>query len=154
MKRYAPLILGIVLAISQSLHAQKLSFSYDASGNQTERRWVCINCPSAKQMVSDKKTLAKLNNEEIGNGLTTERGLKAYPNPLKEVLNLSWGVPEKIFLKTIDIYSVGGNSVFKKSYGPSDRQTSIPFQDLPPGTYLLLGRYSDDKTETVKLIKH
>jgi len=154
MKRCALTFIVFTFAFVKFSVAQKLAFSYDASGNQTERRWICINCPSARQMAAEKKTLDKFNNNELADGLTTERGIKAYPNPLKEILNVSWGAPDKIFLKSIDVYSVGGNRVYKKAYNQDERQATISFQQLPPGTYILVGQYSDAKTETIKLIKH
>ncbi|SFA52732.1 Por secretion system C-terminal sorting domain-containing protein [Pedobacter suwonensis] len=153
MKRCALIITSCLLFFFKTSVAQKLAFSYDAAGNQTERRWVCINCPSARQMAMDKKT-NNLPPGELGEGLVTERGIKAYPNPLKETLNVSWGAPDKIYLKSIQVYSVGGNSVFKRNYNTEERQTTITFQQLPPGTYLLVGQYSDAKTETIKLIKN
>jgi len=153
MKRCALIFIVFIVACVKFSFAQKLTFSYDASGNQTERRWICINCPSARQMAMDKKQ-TNLPPGELGDGLTTERGIKAYPNPLKETLNVSWGVPDKIYLKSIQVYSIGGNTVFKKNYNPDERQTIINFQQLPPGTYLLSGQYSDSKTETIKLIKN
>ncbi|QDW26829.1 T9SS type A sorting domain-containing protein [Pedobacter sp. KBS0701] len=154
MEKCALFFFVFTLAFLKNSIAQKLAFSYDASGNQTERRWVCINCPSARQMATANKNLITPGSELGSEGLITERGIKAYPNPLKETLNVSWGAPDKIFLKSLDVYSVGGNKVFRMSYKPDERQTVIPFQQLPPGTYLLVGQYSDLKTETIKLIKH
>jgi len=138
-----------MFAFLKNSAAQKLAFSYDASGNQTERRWLCINCPSARQMAMDKKMLNGAEDE-----LVTARGIKAHPNPLKETLNVSWGAPDKIYLKSIQVYSVGGGAVFRKNYSPDERQSTIAFQQLPPGTYILVGQYSDSKTETIKLIKY
>ncbi|MBB6237540.1 hypothetical protein HDC90_002162 [Pedobacter sp. AK013] len=105
-------------------------------------------------MATANKNLITTQSELGTDGLITERGIKAYPNPLKETLNVSWGSPDKIFLKSLDVYSVGGNRVFSMSYKPDERQATITFQQLPPGTYLLVGRYSDSKTETIKLIKY
>jgi len=154
MKKYALIFFVFTFVFLKNSVAQKLAFSYDASGNQTERRWVCINCPSARQMAMEKKMVNGSDAVFKDEGLTTERGIKAYPNPLKETLNVFWGVPDKISLKNVTVYSVGGNKVFSSNYSPEDRQTTISFQHLPPGTYLLLAQYSDAKTETIKLIKH
>ena len=135
--------------------AQKLTFSYDAAGNQTERRWVCINCPPAGQMSADSLAakVLDLKMEQIVPELSTERGIKVAPNPLKETLNVVWGAPEKVYLASIDVYNINGNKVFSGKYGPGSQQTQISFQHLPPGTYIMVGHYSDSKTETVKLIK-
>lgn len=46
MKRCALTFIVCILGFFKISLAQKLAFSYDAAGNQTERRWVCINCPS------------------------------------------------------------------------------------------------------------
>lgn len=84
MKRYALFFFVFTAAFLKNSIAQKLAFSYDASENQTERRWICINYPSARQMAMEKKMVngsdAVLNDE----GVITERCIKAYPNPLKE----------------------------------------------------------------------
>ncbi|MEZ0451304.1 hypothetical protein ACR78Z_03960 [Sphingobacterium thalpophilum] len=36
----------ILLIISSTAFSQKLTVTFDASGNQTKRVWVCINCPT------------------------------------------------------------------------------------------------------------
>lgn len=151
MRKITLLIIPLCFLFSKITLAQKLAFSYDASGNQTERRWICINCTTASRMAEAKSKA--LGSELKSAELTTERGLKVAPNPLREVLNVYWGVPEKVYLKSIDVYSIGGNKVFSAKYNADTRQTQISFQHLPPGTYVLIGRYSDAITETVKLIK-
>lgn len=151
MRKITLLIIPLCLLFSKITLAQKLTFSYDASGNQTERRWVCINCGSASRM-AEAKTKA-INSELTLDELTTERGLKVAPNPLRETLNVNWGVPENVYLKSIEVYSISGSKVFSAKYSADSRQTQISFQHLPSGTYVLIGRYSDAKSETVKLIK-
>lgn len=153
MTRCALIFIVFTFAFIKISVAQKLAFSYDASGNQTERRWICINCPSARQMATEKKTLIGQNPELNSDGIETKNGIKAYPNPLKETLNVSWGLPEKIYLRSLEVFSMGGSSVSRKSYNQDERHATISFQHLPPGTYLLIARYSDSRTETIKLVK-
>lgn len=153
MKRCALIFFVFMFVFFKNSVAQKLAFSYDASGNQTERRWVCINCPSARSMDLAKK-LNLEGNLDLENGeLVNGRQLKVFPNPLSETLNVTWKVQEKLYLKGIDVLSMGGNRVFSASYKSDERQTQISFGKLPPGTYLMIAKYSDSQTETIKLIK-
>jgi len=143
-----PLLIGV---LSSSLKAQKLAFSYDVSGNQTERRWLCVNCPSTKSMMIDNSQKSVNPSDlDIENG---KRAIKAYPNPVMETLNVSWYVSEKLYLKHISVYNIMGNRVHSSRLEPGQNQTQISLQRLPPGTYLLIGEYSDAKTESIKLIK-
>ena len=140
-----------MLLFTTSVSAQKLAFSYDASGNQTERRWTCLNCRTAQDLAAAKKMSIESGLDQ--QSLVTERVLKTYPNPLSESLNVSWQTPEKLFLKSIEIFGMTGNRVFNASFSAQDRETQISFNKFPPGTYLLIAKYSDSKTETIKLIK-
>lgn len=133
--------------------AQKLVFSYDASGNQTERRWVCINCRPAQGLSLNKDSgkISTIDGTETAE--VTSKSLKIFPNPISENVNISWQLPKNNYVKTMDIFSMGGNRVFSGKYGADQRNTQIGLNQLPPGTYLLVIKYSDATTESVKLIK-
>lgn len=133
--------------------AQKLTFNYDASGNQTERRWVCINCLTSASLAEAKKMFGDKESNVLQEDPNAPRGIKVAPNPVSETLNVAWTSPGKLSLQRIDVYSADGNRVFSAKYEPGQKGTQISFQRLPPGVYLLIGLYSDSKTESVKLIK-
>lgn len=154
MPKLCSILFTLLLAVfANSLFAQKITFSYDASGNQTERKWVCINCKTAGDLATAAKMLSAAKEGQKEDGAATIRSIKVYPNPLSESLNVTWQTTEKIFLKSIDVFTVGGNKVFSARYEPGQQETQISFLKLPPGVYILIGRYSDSKTESVKLIK-
>lgn len=78
MRKITLLISPLYLLLSKITLAQKLAVSYDASGNQIERRWTCINCATTSQMAVAKAKA--LNSEPKSDELTTERGLNVVPN--------------------------------------------------------------------------
>ncbi|SDD65950.1 T9SS type A sorting domain-containing protein [Pedobacter soli] len=148
------LLLAIVFCyVPVQVRAQKLNFSYDASGNQSERRWVCINCRPAAGLLAEKKLstgISPAQNE--GDGIT-EKTLKVYPNPVSESVNVSWTLPNRAYVKSMEVIGMGGNRVFTGKYSPEDKNTQIVLNKIPPGTYLLVIKYSDSTSESVKLIK-
>lgn len=133
--------------------AQKLTFSYDAAGNQTERRWACINCRTESDLSSAKKLSwnSEEKNEETEGDMP--QFIKVSPNPLTEKLRVIWNTPGKAKLERIEVYSMNGSKVFSSVYTPDQKETEISFLKLPPGVYMLVGYYSDSKKETIKLIK-
>lgn len=135
--------------------AQQVVFSYDAAGNQISRSWICVNCtqvlaaPSADQIaVLDNSTLVK--DEEK---TSTFRSLTTYPNPVTETLNLEWKADKGVFIKSVEVFSMGGLKVFQDSYSPQQTQSVITFGNIPAGGYILRALYSDGKKEIVKIIK-
>ncbi|MBB5440873.1 hypothetical protein HDC92_004577 [Pedobacter sp. AK017] len=153
-KLYLILVSLLIASFASPGFAQKLTFSYDASGNQIERRWVCVNCLTNNNQAAAQK-IANDSNIDLkkGEDFNAGRIIKVYPNPVSETLNVNWQTPEKIFLKSIEVFGMSGNRVFRATYAPGQLQAEIPFNRLPPGTYILIGYYSDSKTQSIKVIK-
>jgi hypothetical protein len=82
--------------------------------------------------------------------LTTEsfliKKLKLYPNPVKDILNLSFNNE----ITTISIYNLLGQEVIIKSV--NSNETSIDITGLAAGTYLVKVT-SNNEVKTVKIIK-
>lgn len=134
--------------------AQKLTFNYDASGNQIERRWVCINCPVAKSIAAASSKLSSIeSNSELETEIVTSRSLKISPNPVEQTLRVVWKTPADLYINKIEIFSMSGVRVYTANYRQDQREDQIFLSKLPPGAYVLVGHYSDNKTETIKLIK-
>ncbi|MNL13894.1 hypothetical protein D3C87_1348150 [compost metagenome] len=152
IKRYFTLAVLFTILFVSSAFAQKLTFSYDAAGNQIERKWVCVNCLTAKDQAAAKK-VAEESKIQIKEDFNAGRAIKVYPNPVSETLNVNWVTPEKIFLKRIEVFNMAGNRVFTTTYAPGQVEGQISFNRLPPGTYVLIGHYSDSKTQSIKVIK-
>lgn len=153
-KVYLILAFLFTASFANPVAAQKLTFSYDASGNQIERRWICVNCltndsQAAAQKIANDSNIKLKKEADFDSG----RIIKVSPNPVSEILNVNWQTPEKIFLKSIEVFGMAGNRVFRATYSPGQLEAEIPFNRLPPGTYVLVGYYSDSKTQSIKIIK-
>lgn len=154
MKKGIYLLLWANLVLFPSLiFGQKLSFSYDVSGNQSERRWVCINCRPAQGLSTVNKMSTGLAPGQNGEEEISKKVLKVYPNPVSESVTVSWALPNKTSVMTMDVFAMGGNRVFSSKYRPEENSTQIILNKVPPGTYLLVIRYSDNSSESIKLIK-
>lgn len=142
-------LLTVLISVNQANAQQQINFSYDAAGNQTERTWICVNCtgPVAEQPNLDKLLLKS-------DTTTTQIALSAFPNPVEEVLNLTWANTSKGFLKKVEIYSLSGLRVFYKEYSSTESSAQIPFTGIPAAGYLLRAYYSDGTKSVLKLIKH
>lgn len=151
-KRCFSLVVLISTFFASSIFAQKLIFSYDASGNQIERKWVCVNCITNKDKVAAKRN-AEEKNTNIKEDHDLGRVIKVHPNPVSEILNVSWQATEKVFLKSIDVFNISGNRVYHAIYSIGKFEDQIGFNRFPPGTYILIGNYSDSKTQSIKIIK-
>lgn len=140
----------MVSQLSTSIFAQKLSFSYDASGNQSERRWVCINCRPAQDLSinSPGKLTAMGQNMEA-----MQKSLKVFPNPATEQVNLVWQLPGEVYVQEIVIYDISGKKIYSGKHSPDKKDAQIALHGYPSGTYLLVVLYSDGSSESVKLIK-
>lgn len=153
MKRTLSLIAFLCL-VGSSLLAQKVIFSYDASGNQQSRQWVCINCMPSTGTSKPEITEVVLQSVNKDDGTKiTKRKIIASPNPLVETLNLDWETEEGISVKNVKVFTVQGNRVHEVSPTPSQKSTSMRFQHLPVGTYILDITFSDKRKETIKVIK-
>jgi hypothetical protein len=152
-KLYLILVSLLIASFASPLFAQKLTFSYDASGNQIERRWVCVNCLTSNGQAAAQKIANESKIDLKKDDFSAGRNIKVYPNPVSETLNVNWQTPEKIFLKSIEVFGMAGNRVFRATYAPGQLEAEIPFNRLPPGTYILIGYYSDSKTQSIKVIK-
>ncbi|MFD1255902.1 T9SS type A sorting domain-containing protein [Mucilaginibacter terrae] len=154
LKRYYLLFWMALMHLGSIASAQKLTFSYDASGNQTERRWVCINCPVARSTsLASSKISSTDSGGELVSEVITSRSLKISPNPVEQTLRVMWKTPDKLYINKIEIFSMSGVRVYGANYKQDQREDQIFLSKLPPGAYILVGYYSDNKTETIKLIK-
>ncbi|RZL44864.1 MAG: T9SS type A sorting domain-containing protein [Pedobacter sp.] len=145
-----------LLLISTTTYAQKLTFSYDAAGNQTARTWVCVNCtgtggtasaPESAPLKLDVKVL------DTAKRITVKRTITASPNPFLENLNVNWEVEKDITVKSIAVFTVNGIKTHEVNPGPNLKSVNIPFQNLAIGMYVLYITFSDNRKESIKVIK-
>lgn len=147
----------ILFCFKSALYAQELSFEYDAAGNQTVRRWICINCPVTRSVKATNLASTVVSKDSITNkvpdNILPGRKLTAYPNPVTEVLNVKWSAGDQSYVTSIDVFSMTGVRTYHRNYGPGQGETSISFSGLGPGSYVVRVLYSDNKQEVLKIIK-
>lgn len=73
-------------------------------------------------------------------------GLKAYPNPVKDVLNISYNQD----ISSVEVLNLMGQNVITKTI--NNKETQIDMSNLASGTYFVKVT-SDSKTKTIKILK-
>ena len=123
-------------------NAQKLTFTFDASGNQIKRVWVCINCPTLN--VSNSESIAsgdelKSDIIEIGSGYNLHLNRKEKIIQIHSE-DLSHGIiPVLSLVNFEDKRKVSINSFKKEDY------VEFSTDKLIPGTYLLRISFGGNK---------
>lgn len=146
MKKYLLLcFLGYsIVSIAQS---NKITFDYDAAGNQIKRE-LCINCITNKSYKSEKEILTE---DYIKTDISDQ--ISYYPNPVREELYLKWELAQEKTVTNIFVYSIGGQLVHSFQNTQTNNLQTISFINLPEGIYLLQMRFSDGMEKTLKIIK-
>jgi hypothetical protein len=132
---------------------ERLTFTYDAAGNQTQRKWICANCSSSAYRPTEEQVKLLNDSKFADEDKEPKRSLEGFPNPVTEILGVKWSSSEDVFVKQIELYSISGVKVYQNKYAPNQHETTISFIDLAPGVYILRATYSDNKKEILKIIK-
>jgi photosystem II stability/assembly factor-like uncharacterized protein len=77
--------------------------------------------------------------------------VKVFPNPVKDIINISLGGLNYGVKVNVELYSLNGNLIRTASY-ISSSQIAIPAGELTPGSYFLLVK-DGIKSKTVKILK-
>lgn len=150
MKKLLPIsfFLCSLVAFAQE---EPLQLQYDAAGNQTMSRLVCINCPGEPQAGGGGETPGAeapiILSEKTLNQLTY------YPNPVTEELTLLWKNNSHRRITSVSVYTLGGKRALYAS--PLNLQESLvlSFSALASGLYEIVALTSDGKTEAFKILK-
>lgn len=143
------LLFFIFVALNSFSQQQKISFDYDASGNQI-KRWWCSNCPSKN---SNPKTIDQLVPEDLVK-FDEQDSFSYYPNPVKEELYLKWQLKnseEAIY--SIKIYNSNGSLLKTIDTSVDVNFQTISFQSYPTGIYFLELGYKTGNSKSIKIIK-
>lgn len=145
-----------LLSLPSRTFSQQLTFSYDAAGNQTERKWVCVNCTNSNSsnaaMESAPLKLAVKVLDTVKK-VTVNRNIIASPNPLVETLNVNWQTEVGVSVKSIMVFNINGIRTHELNPKPNQSSVTLPFQHLATGTYILYVTFSDQRKESIKVIK-
>lgn len=150
MKKITTLILFAIGIFSQA--QQKITFNYDAAGNQILRELCLSGCSQSAKQVKDSKEIEALTDDDLLK-FSPEDVISYYPNPVKEELYIKWELTEGNSITSIQIFSLTGQLL--RSYNPNLRNTSqnIPFQEYPRGVYAVLLYYKNGDQKSIKIIK-
>lgn len=147
MKNFLLLLCSFVAL--NTFSQQKISFDYDASGNQI-KRWWCSNCHSKN---SNPKSIEQLNSEDLVK-FDEQDLFSYYPNPVKEELYLKWqSTKVEEVIQSIKIYNSNGSLLKTIETSVSTNFQTISFQSYPTGIYFLELGYSKGSSKSIKIIK-
>ncbi|MFM9988351.1 T9SS type A sorting domain-containing protein [Flavobacterium sp.] len=144
------LILLILLTYS-FCNAQKISFDYDAAGNQIQRNWCITGCHS-KTSNEIPKEIADLKPEDLQK-FFPEDEISYYPNPIKEQLYIKWELINDNKVTSLEMYSLNGQLVKSYTKLENTNNQTVTFGTYPSGIYTLLLLYTNGEQKSIKIIK-
>jgi Secretion system C-terminal sorting domain len=143
------LFLFFVSANTSNAQLQKLSFDYDAAGNQIVRQW-CTSCHS--KTGETPKELKDITENDLQKFYPNDV-ISYYPNPVKEQLYVKWQLIDNNTVSSIQLYNLNGQLLkeFKGMNGKND--FSISFSNYPQNIYSLNLVYTNGEQKSIKIIK-
>jgi hypothetical protein len=149
MKYYLLLILfGFSINI---VAQQKITFNYDAAGNQTLRE-LCLSGCTAKMSKETPKEIEALTDEDLQK-FSPEDVISYYPNPVREELYLKWELKEGNSVSSIVVYGLNGQILNTYHKTEKINTQNISFQSYPTGVYIVALIYTSGDQKTIKIIK-
>lgn len=130
-----------------------LLFTYDGAGNQTQRLY-CDN-PDCKTSFTDALAEKVVSTEikEDKKETLTEKGLQVYPNPVHNIVTISFNTTLLKQVSTMKMYNVAGVLISQPNHtGLNTLQVNL--QQLPSGVYFLHIHLKNAKSITRKIIKN
>ena len=119
----------------------------------------CISKDDQLIVVSDNPTYcgtaltAPNNNEELGIQMSARHGrIEVFPNPVSDVLNISWE-NELELETTIEIISITGQRLRKLQLPANTHSTQLDVSYLVDGVYLLKIKTGDGEVSVVRVVK-
>ncbi|MCL9806450.1 T9SS type A sorting domain-containing protein [Flavobacterium amniphilum] len=146
MKKLLLLLLGLNLINCYS--QRRITFNYDAAGNQ-EKRLVCL-CAAKTANDSIYKDLEELTENDL---VKEDEQVSYYPNPVLEELYVKWSNTENSRLVAIDLYTLNGQLLKHYTNLKNQETAKVAFYNLPDGYYNVVLLYSNDERKTLKIVK-
>ncbi|MCV9930890.1 T9SS type A sorting domain-containing protein [Flavobacterium sp. LS1R47] len=149
MKYYLLLILfGFSINI---VAQQKITFNYDAAGNQTLRE-LCLSGCTAKMSKEIPKEIDAITDEDLQK-FSPEDVISYYPNPVREELYLKWELKDGNSVSSIVVYGLNGQTLNTYHKTKKINTQNISFQSYPTGVYIVALIYTSGDQKTIKIIK-
>lgn len=145
-------LLLLLLVTSIRCHAQdRITFTYDNAGNQTQRS-LCLDCMTSKTTNVKPKEIIALKEEDLQK-FFPEDVISYYPNPVKKELYLKWELKDENLVNSIQVYGLSGQLL--KSYSGLEKNNTqnIPFQEYLSGVYAVILFYNNGEQKSIKIIK-
>ncbi|KIA99668.1 hypothetical protein OA88_19105 [Flavobacterium sp. JRM] len=129
----------------------KITFNYDAAGNQILRE-LCLSGCTAKPIKDIPKEIEAITNEDLQK-FSPEDVISYYPNPVREELYLKWELKDDNRVSSIVVYGLNGQIL--KTYHKTEKMNTqnISFQSYPAGVYVVALIYTSGDQKTIKIIK-
>lgn len=131
--------------------SQSLRFSYDANGNQIERKLVLIQMQSFSNAVysEEENVLFSVNSEDVRK-LEMIEEIEVFPNPVIDWVTMQWN--EEMNVSAIELFDNNGKFQFSRviTFGKSEL---FDLSQYPAGVYFfrIIGKKGEQKT--VKIVK-
>jgi Secretion system C-terminal sorting domain len=126
----------------------KITFDYDAAGNQTKRE-LCINCATTAKVITDPKQLTKA--DLIPSDVS--EFISYYPNPVQQELYLSWQLANNNAVTTIQTFDLNGRLIQSYQGLESANVQTVSFANYPTGVYAVVLAYKNGETKSIKIVK-
>ncbi|WP_347053733.1 T9SS type A sorting domain-containing protein [Flavobacterium olei] len=150
MKKLITLLLFGFCTFSQA--QQKITFTYDAAGNQILRSLCISGCNPTGKSVDEVKDMEAVTQDDLLK-FSKEDVISYYPNPVKEELYLKWELINDNKVSSITVYSFSGQILQSFSRTESTDNQVISFGQYSRGVYLVVLNYKDGDQKTIKIIK-
>ncbi|WP_298114953.1 T9SS type A sorting domain-containing protein [Flavobacterium sp.] len=143
-------ITTIFISFLSYAQVPKITFEYDAAGNQVQR-YVCPTC-SAK-LNQDVKEISELQEEDLQK-FFPEDVISYYPNPVKEELYLKWELINDNKVSSIEVFDMNGKVVQNYKDQKQENNQVISFKEFPVGLYVINLNYTNGEIKTIKILKN
>ncbi|GGA67188.1 hypothetical protein GCM10008015_04900 [Flavobacterium palustre] len=149
MNKILTFLLFLYCCIAQA--QDRITFSYDDAGNQTQRL-LCINCTTSKMTEEKIREITALEDEDLQK-FFPEDLISYYPNPVKEELYLQWELIEGNTVSSIQLYDLNGRVLGTFSNLDKKNNQNIAFQNYPTGMYAVILFYKNGEQKSIKIVK-
>jgi Secretion system C-terminal sorting domain len=147
MKIKLLLLLSFTTMLSFCQNANRIRFTYDDAGNQTDR-FICL-CQARGAKETEYKNLETLEKTDF----IQEDKISFYPNPVREELYVNWKNKENNAVGLIELYNMNGQLLKTYKDLKNYETATIEFQIFTEGFYNLVVNFENGEKQTLKIVK-